>query len=98
MRVLVAYATRHGATRGIAQRIGERLTAAGLDVTVAAAASVDDVRGYDAFVIGGATYLGRWLKPLDAFVRRHRAALAEAPVWLFSSGPLGTQTVDAKGR
>ena len=98
MRVLVVYATRHGATRGIAQRIAERLTAGGLEVRVAAAGSIDDVERYDAFVIGAATYLGRWLKPVDRFVQRHRAALVAAPVWLFSSGPLGFETVDAKGR
>jgi menaquinone-dependent protoporphyrinogen oxidase len=38
-----------------------------------------------------------WLKEATAFVRRHRSILAERPVWLFSSGPLGTETVDAEG-
>ena len=33
-----------------------------------------------------------------AFVRRHRSLLASRPVWLFSSGPLGTETTDAQGR
>ena len=31
-------------------------------------------------------------------MRRHREALAGRPVWLFSSGPTSSQTVDAKGR
>lgn len=98
MRVLVAYATRHGATRGIAERIGQRLTLAGLEVTVAPAATIVDVGAFDAFVVGGATYLGRWLGEARGFVRTHRDALRTAPVWLFSSGPLGTDTVDAQGR
>jgi menaquinone-dependent protoporphyrinogen oxidase len=98
MRVLVTYATRHGATKAIAQRIGERLSAAGLDVTVAPAGSVVDVRPFDAFVVGGAAYMGRWLPEVRAFVRAHRADLCAAPVWLYSSGPLGTDTVDAGGR
>jgi menaquinone-dependent protoporphyrinogen oxidase len=98
MRVLVAYATRHGATRGIAQRIGERLVAAGLEVTVAPAKSIVDITPFDAFVIGGATYMGRWLGEVRAFVRRHREGLRGAPVWLYGSGPLGTDTVDAQGR
>jgi menaquinone-dependent protoporphyrinogen oxidase len=96
--VLVAYATRHGATRGIAERIGERMTAAGLEVTVAPAQSIVDVEAFDAFVVGGATYLGRWLSEVRTFVKTHRDALRTSPVWLFSSGPLGTDTVDARGR
>src|SRR5690606_24995496 len=30
--------------------------------------------------------------------KRHRRRLAERPVWLFSSGPLGTDLVDDRGR
>ena len=52
---------------------------------------------YDAFVIGSAAYMGRWLKGARAFAQRHRSILAGKPTWLFSSGPVGTDTVDAKG-
>ena len=31
-------------------------------------------------------------------MRRSRANLAEKPVWLFSSGPVGTEPIDAEGR
>jgi menaquinone-dependent protoporphyrinogen oxidase len=31
-------------------------------------------------------------------VRHHRAVLADRPLWLFSSGPLGTETTDAQGQ
>ena len=34
MRILVAYATRHGATQGIAERIAATLQRTGLDVTL----------------------------------------------------------------
>jgi menaquinone-dependent protoporphyrinogen oxidase len=97
-RVLVAHASRHGATRGIAERIGSRLGEAGLDAEVRAARDVKDVSGYDAFVVGGAAYMFHWLKDATAFVKRHRAVLAGRPVWLFSSGPLGTDTVDEDGQ
>jgi menaquinone-dependent protoporphyrinogen oxidase len=33
-----------------------------------------------------------------AFVRQHRDLLAGKPVWVFSSGPVGCEPVDAKGR
>ena len=62
MKVLVAYATRHGATGGIAERIGSTLRQRGLDATVRPAAEVRDVDPYDAFVIGSAAYMFHLLK------------------------------------
>jgi len=97
MRILVTYASRHGATKGIAERIGDRLRDHGLETEVAPVEIIDDVAGYDAFVIGSAAYMGHWLKDASAFVRRHAAELAATPVWLFSSGPVGSEPVDAKG-
>jgi menaquinone-dependent protoporphyrinogen oxidase len=49
-------------------------------------------------VLGGAAYLFHWLKPAVKFARKHRAELASRPVWLFSSGPLGTDLVDKDGK
>jgi menaquinone-dependent protoporphyrinogen oxidase len=98
MKVLVAYATRHGATRGIAERIAQTLEDSGLEVTLQPAERSTDVEKYDAFVIGSAAYVGGWLKEAANFVRRHRAVLTARPVWLFSSGPIGTETIDDKGR
>jgi menaquinone-dependent protoporphyrinogen oxidase len=98
MLTLVAYASKYGATKGIAERIAEVLRARGLDVETRAVKDVGDVTRYDAFVIGSAAYYFSWLKEATAFVRRNRAILASRPVWLFSSGPLGTTTTDAKGR
>jgi menaquinone-dependent protoporphyrinogen oxidase len=97
MRILVAYATRHGATRGIAERIGATLGQEGQDVTVKSVEEARDVGMYDAYVIGSAAYLGRWMKEASEFVRRHQGILAERPVWLFSSGPIGPDRVDKKG-
>jgi len=96
--VLVAYASRHGFTQGIADRIATALRAAGRTVDERPLATVDDVSGYDACVIGSAAYIGQWLPPATEFVRTHREALAARPVWLFSSGPLGTSATDARGR
>lgn len=98
MKILVAYASRHGATTGIAERIAETLNRAGLDVTIQHVEKVGSVDEYGAFVIGSAAYMGGWLGDATAFVRRHRDLLAGRPVWLFSSGPVGTETVNAKGK
>lgn len=98
MRILVAYASRHGATRGIAERIAQTLERGGLEVALRPADEAGTVDDFDAFVIGSAAYNHHWLKEATEFVRRHRSLLASRPVWLFSSGPTGTETVDANGR
>ncbi len=95
--VLVAYASKHGSTRGIAEWIGESIRGFGHEVEVRPVKEVADLSRYDAFVIGSAAYMGFWLKDAREFVRRHAGLLAERPVWLFSSGPLGTETHDAQG-
>ncbi len=89
MKVLVAAASKHGATAEIAEAIGRTLERSGLDVAVLAAAEVTTLQPYDVAVIGSGVYAGHWLKAARALVDDHEAALAQMPVWLFSSGPLG---------
>lgn len=98
MKVLVAYASKYGATRVIAERLADRLRDAGLEAQAQPVTTVGELSGYDGFVIGGAAYLGHWLNDATAFVRRHGDVLATRPTWLFSSGPLGTKPTDAEGR
>jgi menaquinone-dependent protoporphyrinogen oxidase len=97
MKILVACASRHGATQGIAERIGQVLERHGLEVTVRPIQEADALEQYDAFVIGSAAYAGGWLGEATTFVRGHRSFLESRPVWLFSSGPVGPDKVDAKG-
>lgn len=87
-QVLVGYASRHGATAGIARRIAAALTAHGEPATASELADVADPESFDAFVIGGAAYYGHWLDPVEDFVRAHLDLLSDRPVWFFSSGPL----------
>jgi menaquinone-dependent protoporphyrinogen oxidase len=98
MRVLVTYASRHGATAGIAERIAQVIERRGLEVTLLAADRARDTDGYAAFVVGSAAYMNRWLGDAISFVRRHQGVLAANPTWLFSSGPIGTEHIDKKGR
>jgi menaquinone-dependent protoporphyrinogen oxidase len=98
LSVLVAYSSKHGATAGIAERIAETLRAAGLEAEARPVKSAAEVAGYDAFVVGSAVYLGAWMKDALDFVRSNQAVLADRPVWLFSSGPLGAGATDAEGR
>ena len=98
MNILVAYASQHGATRGIAERLAEQLRAAGHTAEARPVTDAGDPAAFDAFVIGGAAYIGRWLKEATEFVLRNRSILASRPTWIFSSGPLGTEPTDAQGR
>src|ERR1700731_1548700 len=95
MVVLIAYASKHGSTRGIAERIAEQLRQLGKQAEARPVGEVSDPGSYEAFVIGSALYYGSWMKEATEWVHHNRAVLAKRPVWLFSSGPLGTQIQDA---
>lgn len=98
MPILVAYASKHGATQGIAERVAERLVAGGRDARALPFSMVATPAAYSAFVLGSAVYLGKWRREAGDFVRQNSALLATRPVWLFCSGPLGTATQDNQGR
>ncbi|MFF5189124.1 flavodoxin domain-containing protein [Streptomyces sp. NPDC000345] len=86
MNVLVGYATAHGSTRGIAERLAAGLREAGLTAEARPVESVDDASAYDAFVLGSAVHGQTWLDPAKDFVRAHAEVLGTRPVWLFSVG------------
>ena len=79
MNVLVAYGSKRGSTREIAEAIGEELRASGCTAVVRAADSVLDLDGFGAVVLGGALYMGRWHPDARHFVRRHAAELRDRP-------------------
>jgi len=86
--VLVAYGTTNGSTAEIAETVAKVLRKDGLTVDVLPARSVASVASYEAVVVGGGVYAGRWQKDARRFLRHHRRALAGRPLWMFSSGPL----------
>jgi menaquinone-dependent protoporphyrinogen oxidase len=90
MKVLVAFASRHGSTGEIANALAQELRVSGHSVTVRSVDAVKEVDTYEAAVIGSAVYMGNWLPEARRFVEENRDTLAKIPVWLFSSGPLGT--------
>lgn len=92
MVILVGYASAHGATRGIAERIAAGLGAQGYRVQVRALDQAGDIRGYDAVVLGSAIHNGAWLPEATGFVQRNRGLLTERPVYTFSVGTVGEQS------
>jgi menaquinone-dependent protoporphyrinogen oxidase len=92
--ILVAYASKHGSTQGIAEHITRRLTERGLPVEIRPAEGVVDIGVPDAVILGSAVYAGSWMKEASEFARRFTDVLSAVPVWLFSSGPLGERVDD----
>jgi menaquinone-dependent protoporphyrinogen oxidase len=88
-QILVAYATKHGATAEIAEKIGQVLREAGIDTDVQPADRVGDLTPYRAVVLGSAVYAGRWRKEATTFLETNETGLTGRPVWIFSSGPTG---------
>lgn len=88
-QVLVAYASKYGATAEIADKIGQVLRQAGLQADVLPTRRVSDLTPYQAVVLGSAVYIGKWRKEAVKFLQANEVVLAEKPVWLFSSGPTG---------
>jgi len=89
MKILVAYGTKRGATQGLSQMLANALVEEGAEVVVEPADAVRDVAGFDAVVVGGSLYMGRWHRDAVRLVKRLTDELRARPVWFFSSGPIG---------
>jgi menaquinone-dependent protoporphyrinogen oxidase len=95
-RVLVVVSSKHGATADIARALADGLDSprggerSGLSAVVLPARQRPDPAPFDAVVLGSAVYAGRWLEEAREYAAHHAATLRTRPVWLFSSGPIGT--------
>jgi menaquinone-dependent protoporphyrinogen oxidase len=91
--ILIAYGTKHGSTREVADSLAYALCEHDLKVTTLPAAQVNDLSPYDAVVIGGSLYTGRWHPDALDFLKRHRGVLETMPIAVFAMGP---RTMDTK--
>lgn len=87
--VLITYSSKYGATKEIAQKIGQVLRQANLNADVLPVKAVRDTSSYQAVILGSALYVGKWNKEAEAFLKANEGTLAQRRVWLFSSGPTG---------
>lgn len=86
MSVLVGYASEHGSTREIAERIADRLRERGHTVEARPLAGAPAADGYGAAILGSAVHGGSWLPDASAYLRANTVPLGGMPVWLFSAG------------
>jgi menaquinone-dependent protoporphyrinogen oxidase len=93
-KVLVAYASKRGSTAEIAQVIAAVLRESGHEADCREAGTVAGLDGYDAVVLGSAVYMRRWRGDARHFLRKHRHAMEQRPLWIFSSGPTGDPSRD----
>ncbi|MCC6617238.1 MAG: flavodoxin domain-containing protein [Anaerolineae bacterium] len=82
-KILVTYASRNGATAGVAEAIGKTLTETGAQVDVRPMAEITDLTPYDAVVAGSAIQGAQWLPEAMTFLRTHQTALARKPFAAF---------------
>jgi menaquinone-dependent protoporphyrinogen oxidase len=96
-RILVAYATKYGSTREVAQAVAATLAELGREVDLQPAAEVRTIEGYDAVVVGAPVYIGHLLGDAQHFLTTHADALAELPVAVFALGPLAVDETELEG-
>lgn len=92
--VLVAYATKYGSTKEVAEAVAEQLRSHGLTVEVQPAGEVTSVDGYSAIVLGAAFYYFHMLRDAHRFLKHNRKALAQVPVAVFGMGPFEDKPED----
>ena len=92
--ILVAYGSKKGSTAEVATFIGKRLRERGLVADVRRAAEVEELAFYDAVVLGGSLYFGRWHDDARAFLSRFHAPLADRPLAVFALGPKTASELD----
>ena len=93
-QVLVAYASKYGATAEIAEKIGQVLRQTGLRADVLSVDRIRDLTPYYAVVLGSAVYIGQWRKDAAKLLQAYETILAQRRVWLFSSGPTGKKEAE----
>jgi menaquinone-dependent protoporphyrinogen oxidase len=86
-RVLVAYASKLGSTREVAEVVAGVLSAEGHHVDFRHVTEVRDLDSYAGVVVGGSIYVGRWHPDALEFLELHSDGLTERPLAVFALGP-----------
>lgn len=82
-KILVTYASRLGATTGVARAIARTLVESGAQVDMLLMENVKEIGPYRAVVAGSAIRGGEWLPEALQFVRANQAELNKKPFAVF---------------
>ena len=83
-KILVTYASRAGSTAGVAERIARTISKQGEEVILKPMSEVDDMKDYDAFVVGSPIQAASWLPEAMDFIRRYQELFMEKPCATFT--------------
>jgi menaquinone-dependent protoporphyrinogen oxidase len=81
--ILVTYASRTGATAGVAEAIGKTFAERGAQVEVKPMQEVMDLSAYRAVVAGSGIQNKQWLPEAMQFMRAYQAELSRMPTAIF---------------
>ncbi|MCL1854099.1 MAG: flavodoxin domain-containing protein [Clostridia bacterium] len=84
MKIIIYYATKHGAAEEIAKRLARALGDA--DTVNLAGRGILPPEAADRVIVGGSVYAGMLRKEMRDFLTRHQEVLAEKPLGLYLSG------------
>ena len=83
-KILITYASRTGATAGVAEAIAKTLADNGAEVDVYPMQAIKDLTPYCAVVAGSAVQNRQWLPEAMQFVQTNQTALNQKPFAMFS--------------
>jgi menaquinone-dependent protoporphyrinogen oxidase len=95
--ILVTYASRYGSTQEVAAAVTTTLRERGLEVDLQHMRDVQSLEGYSLVVLGAPIYIGHWHKDAQSFLSRHREALMQRKVAIFTLGPIQTDEKEWEG-
>jgi menaquinone-dependent protoporphyrinogen oxidase len=94
MTLLIAYGSKRGSTREVAEALAKKLSEGEREVELRRAADVEDLTPYDGVILGGSLYFGRLHVDVVRFLAKHRRTLSELPVAVFALGPTTVEPND----
>jgi menaquinone-dependent protoporphyrinogen oxidase len=95
--VLIAFATRSGATAEVAEAMAAAMQEAGVSAEILPVSQVTSLTGREAVILGTPLYVGRFPSDFREFLRLHRDALSTMRPWFFVLGPTRNDPKDFEG-